>query len=378
VTIAEQAPAPPRAVAADIQRSMPFTFTRAADGEAGDGLTLRGHAAVFNQPTEIDSWEGRFLEQVRPGAFKKSIRSRTPVLQFEHGRHNLIGSMPIGRIDDLREDDQGLYVEARLSDNWLIEPVRDAIRDEAVTGMSFRFGVIRDQWTDAQGKVIRDDAELLDLLWYPEREGNVERQPLTRELIEVRVAELGPVVFPAYEGTSVSVRAASIASTVRSDEALLHRVQRGLALAERSAPEAVPDRDPDLLREVAIAALWPDAVHTQSTPPVRSAAPPLPPLRPTETPDPDNRSGVSATRPSQLVDLDALRASVSKTGTTSTNSTTERAEDAPAAGHPSTPASTTDAPAPSHPSPTSDQDARQQYARRAYVTTHSVGKRRYE
>lgn len=374
MTITEQAPAPPRAVAADIQRSMPFTFTRAAAAEGpGDGLTLRGHAAVFNQDTEIDSWEGRFLERIRPGAFKKSIRSRTPVLQFEHGRHSLIGSMPIGRIDDLREDDQGLYVEARLSDNWLIQPVRDAIRDEAVTGMSFRFGVVREAWTDAQGKAIRDDAELLDLLYYPERDGNAERQPLTRELIEVRCAELGPVVFPAYEGTDVGVRAARIASAVRSDDVVRHRVQRGLALGEHDAPEdTISDRDPELLRQVAIAALWPDSVRT-------TQAPPGPRIPAPSAPDQDDRSGVFLTPPTPGSGTSTyVLPALNGTTTAAPPAPQERGEDAPAQSHPSEPASTTDAPAQSHPSPTSDQDARQQYARRAYVTSNGVGKRRYE
>jgi hypothetical protein len=65
------------------------------DGEAGDGLTLDGYSTVFNSVTIIDSWEGRFKEQFLPGSMKASFRAQTPVVQFDHGRHAQIGSLPI-------------------------------------------------------------------------------------------------------------------------------------------------------------------------------------------------------------------------------------------------------------------------------------------
>ncbi|MGP4088544.1 HK97 family phage prohead protease [Streptomyces sp. KR55] len=231
-----------------LERSVPFTFRAEQDGEGdGDGLTLEGYAAVWDQPTEIDSWEGEFTEQIRKGAFKKTLRERTPVLQFDHGYHRLIGSIPIGSFEDLREDDQGLYVRARLSDNWLIEPVRDAIRDRAITGMSFRFNVIRDEWRDKDGKVL-SPVEVSQLLWKPG-----DRGPLQRTLIEVRCSELGPVVFPAYAGTSVDVRAAGYAREIAADRDMTRELRRSLAL--NSAVQEGLD-DPAMRREVARALLF--------------------------------------------------------------------------------------------------------------------------
>jgi HK97 family phage prohead protease len=60
---------------------------------------------------------------------------------FNHGHHPVIGSMPIGSIEELREDTRGLFVRARLFDNWMIEPLTQAIREKAVSGMSFGFEV---------------------------------------------------------------------------------------------------------------------------------------------------------------------------------------------------------------------------------------------
>ncbi|MGW2990973.1 HK97 family phage prohead protease, partial [Streptomyces sp. NPDC001193] len=189
------------AVARDLVRSAPFRAEAPAGGEADDGRTLAGYAAVFGESTEIDSWEGTFTETVRKGAFRKTIRESTPVMQFDHGRHPLIGSIPIGAITDLREDDHGLYVEGRISDNWLMQPIRDAIAEKTVNGMSFRFEVVREEWRDAAGKLVPIE-QVGELLWMPG-----DRGPLQREIIEVRCRELGPVVFPAYGGTEVSVRA---------------------------------------------------------------------------------------------------------------------------------------------------------------------------
>jgi HK97 family phage prohead protease len=153
---------------------------RASDG--ADGQSLEGYAAVFNAWTDITDRQGTYKERIAPGAFKRSIGQRTPVLQFDHGTHPLLGSLPLGSITALREDRNGLFVKAKLSDNWLVEPVRDAIRDGGISGMSFRFRVIKDEWGSDEG-------------------GNE-----TRTVQEVELLELGPVVFPAYAQTSVAMR----------------------------------------------------------------------------------------------------------------------------------------------------------------------------
>jgi len=302
------------AVMLDLCRSVPFA-SRAAD-ETGDGRTLEGHAAVFGERTLIDSWEGQFYETIRRGAFRKTIRERTPVMQFDHGKHPLVGSIPIGAIEDLREDDEGLYVRGRLSDNWLIQPVRDAIGEGSITGMSFRFSVVREEWRDRDGRQVRNE-DVPELLFNPG-----DRGPLERTLMELRVPELGPVVFPAYAGTDVGVRARSIATDVFDDELLRREVQRAL-FAGVGDDEGLPD-DPQLRRDVARAVLF-------GAPQTRSAAP-LPQEHPAEP---------------------------STTGT-------------PPAGH--LPPVSDAPPAVGHPSPT-DREGRKRYARLAYVTREGVGRR---
>jgi len=206
-----------------LTRSVPFDLTRDADG-ASDGLTIEGYGAVFDKTTEINSWEGKFDEKIRRGAFKKTLREQTPKMQFDHGHHPLLGGLPLGRWTTAEEDTRGLHLVGRMYDNWMVQPFRDAIADGAVDGMSFRFSVVREKWTDGAGKEIKSEQELFDLLYY----GTGDRGPITRELIEVKAPEAGPVVWPAYKDTEVGARSAD-GGTLILDLAALRRDPRQLA-----------------------------------------------------------------------------------------------------------------------------------------------------
>lgn len=172
----------------DLRRSVEFRAEA-----SNDGLTLEGYAAVFNDWTTIQDRAGSFQERIAPGAFKRTLGMTTPILQFDHGHHPMIGSLPLGRFTKIAEDERGLFVRARLSDNWLVEPVRDAIRDGGITGMSFRFSVVADEWET------RDDTEY-------------------RTISEVKLFEAGPVVWPAYSASSVGVRSRQTALALTDPE----------------------------------------------------------------------------------------------------------------------------------------------------------------
>jgi HK97 family phage prohead protease len=242
MTAVEQTPLTAPATA-DLCRSVPFELVR-DDGDPGDGLTFRGYAAVFNEATVIDSWEGKFEEKIAPGAFKKSLRERTPVFQFDHGTHPMVGSIPLGPIKEAREDDKGVYVEARLHDNWLTQPVRDGIASGSINGMSFRFEVMQDRWTDQAGTVLNDPEEIMARIYGPS-EGGL----LIRTLIQLKSREMGPVVFPAYAGTTAAVRSVTLDLTHLDDpeqrralaQAVLFADNRERPLDFPQSPEGTPD-----------------------------------------------------------------------------------------------------------------------------------------
>jgi len=249
MTDRERAAVPPRT---DVLREAPFALRSAGDGEAGDGRTLDGWGAVFNRETIIDSWEGRFKEKISPGAMKKSFRENPPKIQYDHGRHPLIGSIPIAALQRIAEEadpehapEGGAHVVGRLHDNWLVEPVREAIASGSIDGMSFRFSVVRERWYGADGKEIRDEEALREALrrtWY---EDVPDEELLLRDLKELKVREIGPVMWPAYDDTSVGVRSAVIDLGRLGDPDTKKLLARAVLLADaaETAPEPAGERD---------------------------------------------------------------------------------------------------------------------------------------
>lgn len=160
---------------------------------SSDGRTLDGYVAVFRSVARIRDHSGDFDEEIHPGAFDKSLSRSLPVMQFDHGKDPRTGSVPIGVYDVFEPDNHGYRVRGRLFDNALVEPVRQAIAGGAIRGMSWRMMVGQggDKWS---------------------RRNGVDK----RDILAADVPEAGPVVFPAYDATSVSVR--SILSNLDVDE----------------------------------------------------------------------------------------------------------------------------------------------------------------
>jgi HK97 family phage prohead protease len=161
------------------------------EGAQGEGRTLFGHFAVTNQWTEIDSWiEGRFMERFATGSLLRTMaedRHRMRVL-FQHGRDPSVGDKVLGPLQTLREDERGGFYEVPLFHTTYNAELLPGLR-AGVYGASFRFRVVREEWAESP------DHSEWNPLGLPER-----------TVKEARVAELGPVTFPAYEGATAGVR----------------------------------------------------------------------------------------------------------------------------------------------------------------------------
>ncbi len=172
-----------------IRALAPAVGLRAGDDEDGRPV-LFGHFARFNEWTEIDSfWEGRFMERILPGAFKKTFRERRDQIRvlFQHGRDPELRDRPIAEPGDLREDDEGAYHESRLFDG-MPEIVLAGLR-AGQYGQSFKMQVLRE-----------------DIIKEP---GQSEHNPngiAERSIKEIRLFEYGPVTFPAYANTTAGLR----------------------------------------------------------------------------------------------------------------------------------------------------------------------------
>jgi HK97 family phage prohead protease len=151
---------------------------RATTEDDSDYMSFRGYAAVFDSPSQPLP----FVETVRKGAFKKSLRSRNNVRMYlNHDSNMLLATTRAGTLR-LEEDDKGLLVDADLPPTTVGRDLSILMQRGDVDSMSFGFSVPRG------GDIYSEDGS-------------------TRELKEVRLFEVSVVTgFPAYEATTASVR----------------------------------------------------------------------------------------------------------------------------------------------------------------------------
>ena len=164
---------------------------RSPDDRDGRLGTLAGHFATFNRWTTIDSaFEGKFREQIAPGAFKKTFDENRSSMRalFQHGKDPQVGDKPLGPIEVLREDDVGAYYEVPLLDTSYNRDLIPGL-EAGLYGASFRFRVLRQKLEKRP----------------PVSDANRDGLP-ERTVAEASVKEFGPVTFPAYDGATAGMR----------------------------------------------------------------------------------------------------------------------------------------------------------------------------
>lgn len=139
---------------------------------------IDGYGAVFNE----ESKGLPFVETIRPGAFTKTLREADIRSLFNHDANLILGRNVAGTLR-LEEDDTGLRYECDPPNNTWANDLAVSMRRGDVSEMSFMFDTIKDEWHEVDG---------------------ITR----RELLEVRLWEVGPVTFAAYPQTTVQARSA--------------------------------------------------------------------------------------------------------------------------------------------------------------------------
>lgn len=158
---------------------------RAVDDDA-ESIGFKGHAALFGVRTWIGPPKWGFWEEIRRGAFKKTIADGDARMLFNHDPN-----FPLARASvssgpgslRLREDSKGLIDEADMLPTTYARDLAIALEAKVVTGQSFSFLPVREEWS------LTDDGDDVRLL------------------IEVQLFDVGPVTFPAYEETDAALRA---------------------------------------------------------------------------------------------------------------------------------------------------------------------------
>jgi len=157
------------------KRTVKFNLEKRED--EGKPPRLIGHAAVFDEPTPIMD----FHEVVSRGAFRESIKQDDIRALFNHDPNHVLGRNTAETLR-LKEDDKGLFIEIDPPDTQFARDLMVSMDRGDISQMSFGFQVLKDEWTREEGK------------------------PDLRTLKKVRLFDVSPVTFPAYDGTDIAVR----------------------------------------------------------------------------------------------------------------------------------------------------------------------------
>jgi len=153
--------------------------------KSGDTPGIEGYASVFNE--QFDS--GWFIETIKPTAFTRALAEKQDVrCLFNHDPNNVLGRSKSGTLR-MSQDATGLHFECDTNPATRVASDVQAMVDRGdIDGCSFAFIVRKCTWreeTDADGNTMD-----------------------YREIEDVDLYDVGPVTYPAYEGTSVSARSA--------------------------------------------------------------------------------------------------------------------------------------------------------------------------
>jgi HK97 family phage prohead protease len=145
---------------------------------------IRGYAAVFNsrsQTLRTDKGD-EFVETIRPGAFRRAVLEADVRGLIDHDSRRILGRRSAGTMK-LWEDDHGLGYEIDAPDTSYARDLLESLRRGDISGSSFSFATIDDDWSEGEGGLA------------------------VRELRSVHLFDVGPVAFPAYLTTSATCRA---------------------------------------------------------------------------------------------------------------------------------------------------------------------------
>lgn len=186
-----------------------------ADGQPDK---ISGYASVFYREgvpgTEyvMDFWGFKVIERILPSAFDRAIAEDDVRCLMNHEVDHLLGRTKSGTLR-LSADEVGLLYECDPPTSPTGMNAVEAIRRGDMDGSSFAFTVTKEMVTD------------------------VDENTVLREILDVKLYDVGPVTFPAYEGATAGIRSAEAAEL----ESWLEQHRPGLLGTRRKAAPP-PDR----------------------------------------------------------------------------------------------------------------------------------------
>jgi len=176
----------------------------ARDGEEGDGKTVEGYAAVFDTDADL----GPFTERIERGAFDAALAD--PQLDvaalFNHDQNQILARNRGGEGNlELWTDEKGLKYRFKLGDQSYAQDLGINLREGLVNQSSFAFSIKEDDWTQRDGRDLRT-------------------------IKAVNLHDISPVVFPAYQEATASIRSQQEQPTQPAATSIRDRAEAQLAI----------------------------------------------------------------------------------------------------------------------------------------------------
>ncbi len=165
--------------------TQPVEFRSAGDRQ----LVATGYASVFNRRSQN---LGGFVEVVAPSAFNKTVKEADVRALFNHDPNKLLGRSSAGTLR-LGVDGTGLHYELDLPDTTDGRDVAVLLERGDITGSSFGFRMIEDEWGETEDG-------------FPER-----------TLLSVALRDISPVTYPAYLDSEAALRSLAEARSLDFD-----------------------------------------------------------------------------------------------------------------------------------------------------------------
>jgi HK97 family phage prohead protease len=186
-----------------IQRrfSRPGESIRLQQRDGGGLPKIVGYAAVFYRAgdpgTEYELWPG-CVERIMPGAFDKAVAGDDVRGLVNHDAALVLGrNGPAGTLR-LFVDSRGLGYEIDPPDTTYARDLIQSLQRGDINGSSFAFLPRETTYRDIRGENGAPDLFIM-------------------ERTDVKLFDVGPVTYPAYDGTEAGTRAAGDLDAIRAE-----------------------------------------------------------------------------------------------------------------------------------------------------------------
>lgn len=174
--------------------------------QSGDGLVVKGYVNKTGEWSHILSGYPKslgvanrnqppkqWIERIMPNTFKNALDKAMKVdFLAEHKSDYILSSTKNDSLK-LYEDETGLVMEAKISETSWGKDYFTLIKDNLLDGMSFGMRVVKDKWSNGDGKVLR------------------------RDITEIEIFEISAVKSPAYPQSILEARGIDVIDNVVPD-----------------------------------------------------------------------------------------------------------------------------------------------------------------